>query len=124
MGGHIVSPHDSDHERIAWERKTSRYDIVNLATPRYHGNDKGVMVLSEKFICNCGYNSFSPESMEEVLFCYNDIMMVHQKVIAGWVNSCSGQSSPSVKYILEKALNLPELHYPVALEMVDFYDKL
>ena len=77
MGGTIVSPRASDQKRIAWERKTSRYSIVNLATPHYHGGDKGVMVLMEKFICDCGYNSFSPESTEEVLFCYNDIMMVH-----------------------------------------------
>ena len=83
------------------------------------------MVLMEKFICNCGYNSFSPESMEEVLFCYNDIMMVHQKVIASWVNSCSGWSGPSVKYIPEKALvNFLVLHYPVARKTVDFYDTL
>jgi hypothetical protein len=83
------------------------------------------MVLTEKFICNCGYNSFSPESTKEVLFCYNDIMMVHQKVIAGWVNSRSGWSGPSVEYILEKALvNFPVLHYPVACKTVDFYNKL
>ena len=125
MGGPIVSPHASARERIAWERKTSRYDIANLATTRYHGNEAGVSILMEKFICDCGYNSFSPESTEEVLFCYNDIMMVHRKVVAGWVNSCSGRSGPSVEYILEKALtNFPVLHYPVARKMVDFYDRL
>ncbi len=97
MGGAIVSPRASNRERIARERKTSRYHIANLATPLYHGNDKGVMVLTEKLICDCGYNSFSPESMEEVLFCYNDIMMVHQKVVAGWINSCSGRSGPSIE---------------------------
>ena len=32
MGGAIVSPRASDHERIARERKTSRYDIANLAS--------------------------------------------------------------------------------------------
>jgi hypothetical protein len=125
MGGLNVSPRASDRKSIAWEQKTSRYDIANIATPHYHGNDKGVMVVTEKFICNCGYKSFSPESMEEVLFCYNDIMMVHRKVIRGWVNSCSGQSGPSIKYILEKALiNFPVLHYPVARKTVDFYNKL
>ena len=124
-GGAIVSPRASDCKRIAREWKTSHYDIAHLASPRYHGNDEGVMVLTEKFICNCGYNSFSPESMEEVLFCYNDIMMVHRKVIASWVNSCSGWSGPSVKYIPEKALvNFLVLHYPVARKTVDFYDKL
>ncbi len=121
----IVSPRASDRERIARERKTSRYDIANLATTRYHGDEAGVLVLTEKFICNCGYNSFSLESTEEVLFCYNDIMMVHQKVVAGWVNSCSGRSGPSVEYILEKVLtNFPVLHYPVARKTVDFYNKL
>ena len=41
------------------------------------------------------------------------------------VNSCSGWSGPSVKYIPEKALvNFLVLHYPVARETVDFYDKL
>jgi hypothetical protein len=83
------------------------------------------MVLTEKFICDCGYNSFSPESTEEDLFCYDDIMMVHRKVIAGWISPRSGRSGPSVDYILEKVLvNFPVLHYPVARETVEFYDKL
>jgi hypothetical protein len=51
--------------------------------------------------------------------------MVHQKVVTGWVNSCSGGSGPSIEYILEKDLtNFPVLHYPVARKMVDFYDRL
>jgi hypothetical protein len=107
MGGAIVSPRASDRERIAREQKTSRYDIANLATTRYHGDEAGVLVLTEKFICDCRYNSFSPESTEEVLFCYNDIMMVHQKVVAGWVNSHSGRSGPSVEYPGEGPHKLP-----------------
>ena len=125
MEGPIVSPCASNRERIAWEQKTSHYDIANFATPCYHGNEASVSVLMEKFICDCRYNSFSPESTKEVLFCYNDIMMVHRKVVAGWVNSHSGESGPSVEYIPEKALvNFPVLHYPVACKTVDFYNKL
>lgn len=99
--------------------------ILPIWPPCYHGDDEGVMVLTEKFICDCGYNSFSPESTEEDLFCYDDIMMVHRKVIAGWISPRSGRSGPSVDYILEKVLvNFPVLHYPVARETVEFYDKL
>ena len=45
MGGAIVSSRASDRERIAQEQKTSHYNIANLATPRYHGDEAGVLVL-------------------------------------------------------------------------------
>ena len=125
MGGPIVSPSASNRECIAQDPKTSRYNITNLATPLSHSDEAGVTFLMEKFICNCGYTSFSPESTEEVLFCCNEIMMVHRKVVAGWINSCSGRSRPSIEYILEKALvNFPVLHSIVARKMVEFYNKL
>ncbi len=47
--------------------------------------------------------------------------MVHRKVIDGWVNYCTGQSSPSVEYILEKALvHFPMLKSLKAHEAVEF----
>ncbi len=79
----------------------------------------------EQYIHDCGYTSLLPESPEDILICYWDIIMIHQKVIDGWVNHRSGRLSPSIEYILEKAL----LHFPMlrsldAREAVKFYDKL
>jgi hypothetical protein len=125
LGGPIISPHDSNCKQLAWTFKTSRYDIAMLATPKYHCKEDGIQILTEQYNHNCGYSSLLPESPEDILICYWDIIMIHQKVIDGWVNHCSGRSGPSIEYILEKAL----LHFPAhrsldARETVEFYDKL
>ncbi len=125
LGGPIISPHASDREQLARTLKTSRYDIATLATSKYHGKEDGVRVLTELYIHDCRYTSFLLESPEDILICYWDIIMIHQKVVDDWVNHRSGWSSPSVEYILEKAL----LHFLMlmsldAREMVKFYNKL
>ena len=83
LGGPIVSPRASDRERLARDLKISRYDIASLATANYHGKEDGVQMMTEQYIHDCGCTSLSPESPEDVLICYRDIIMLHHKVIDG-----------------------------------------
>jgi hypothetical protein len=105
--------------------KTSRYDMAMLATTKYHGEEDGVQFLTEQYIHDCGNTSLLPESPEDILICYRDIIMIHCKVVDGWFNHRSGRSGLSVEYNLEKAL----VHFQLlkslkAHKMVEFYDKL
>jgi hypothetical protein len=124
-GGPIRSPRASDRERLARSLKTSRFDLAALAHSDYHGGSDGVSALTIGFIHECGYDSISVEASEDVLLCYNDIILVHRKVVAGWTNYRTGRSGPTVEYIIEKALvNFPKLRNQDARAAVDFYDKL
>jgi hypothetical protein len=100
LGGPIVSPRASDRERLARDLKLSCYDIALLATANYHGREDGVQKLTEQYIHDCGYSSILPESPEDILICYWDLIMLHCKVVNGWINFCTGWSGPSVEYIL------------------------
>ncbi len=81
--------------------------------------------LTEQYIHDCRYSSILPESPKDILICYLDLIMLHHKVFNGWINFCTSRSSPSLEYILEKAL----VHFLMlttldARAMVEFYDKL
>ena len=82
-GGQIVSPHASNQERLARELKTSRFDMTILAHSDYHGGTDGVSDLTIGFIHECGYDSISVEASKDTLLCYNDIILVHWKVVTG-----------------------------------------
>ncbi len=110
LGGPIVSPRASNRERLARELKASRYNLALLAHSKYHGGKDGVPTLTIEFIHECGYNSFLPEDADDVIICYNDVILVHRKVVTGWYNHRTGRSGPLVEYILKKALlNFPKL---------------
>jgi hypothetical protein len=99
--------------------------MATLATTKYHGGEDGIQFLMEQYIHNCGYTSLFPESPEDIVICYRDIIMIHRKVVDGWFNHHSGWSGPSVEYILEKALvHFPSLKSLETCETVEFYDKL
>ena len=124
-GGPIVSPRASDREQLAPDLKTSRFDMATLAHSKYHGGTTGKSELTLDFIHECGYDSITVKAPEDILICYNDIILVHRKVVAGWTNSRTGRSGPTVEYILKKALvNFPKLRALDARAAVDFYDKL
>jgi hypothetical protein len=125
LGGSIVSPRASDCEQLARDLKLSHYDIALLATANYHGREDGVQKLMEQYIHDCGYSSILPESPEDIFICYRDLIMLHCKVVNGWINFCTDRSGPSVEYILEKALvHFPTLTTLDARATVEFYDKL
>jgi hypothetical protein len=59
MGGHIESQHPRNKERLACACQMSLYNFAGLTSDAYHGGPYGVQTLSERFIHNCGYLSFS-----------------------------------------------------------------
>ena len=124
-GGPIVLPRASNRERLARVLKTSRFDMATLAHSKYHGGPDGLTELTINFIHDCRYDSITVEAPEDILICYNDIILVHRKVVAGWTYFWTGRSVPTVEYILEKALvNFPKLCSLDTRAAVDFYDKL
>ncbi len=124
-GGPIISLHASDCNRLTRELRTSRYDLATLAHSWYHGGVDGMLELTIKFIHECGNNSLTTKAPKDVLIYYNDIVLVHRKVITGWTNYHTGRSGPLVEYIVKKLLlNFPRLHSLDAKDAVDFYDRL
>ena len=55
----IISPRVDDREKIARDRKLSIFDIPGLANDLYHGGSDGVEELTDTFLNECGYNSFT-----------------------------------------------------------------
>ena len=120
-GSPIVSPRASNRERLACVLKTSHFDKAMLAHSKYHGGTDGLAELTINFIHERGYEPITVEAPEDNLICYNDIILVHQKVVAGWTNFRTGRSGPTVEYILKKALvNFPKLRSLDAQAAVDF----
>jgi hypothetical protein len=125
QGGCIASPRLSDKEQQVRQRQLSIFDIAGLASPLYHGDVDGVPELSVSFIHACGYQSFSPETPNDVLLCYRDIQQLHKKVRQGWYNPRTHLSGPSIERILERGIPVfPKLESLTAAVRVTFYDKL
>jgi hypothetical protein len=125
QGGHIASPRPSNKEQQARQMHVSIFDIAGLASPKYHGDEDGVSELSVLFIHTCRYQSFSPETSNDVLLCYCDIQQVHKKVCKGWYNPRTNLSGPSIERILERGiLVFPKLVSLTAAATVTFYNKL
>ena len=82
-GGLIISPRASNCKRLARELRTSRFDMATLAHSDYHGGTDGKPNLTIGFIHECGYDSISVEASKDTLLCYNDIILVHWKVVTG-----------------------------------------
>jgi hypothetical protein len=84
-----------------------------------------MLELTIKFVHECRYKSLTTKAPKDVLICYNDIILVHCKVITGWTNYHTGQSGHLVEYIVEKALmNFLRLRSLDAKHSVDFYNRL
>ena len=120
-GGPIVSPRASDRKRLARVLKTSQFDMATMAHSKYHGGPDGLAELTINFMHDCGYDSITVEAPKDILICYNDIILVHREVVAGWMIFRTGRSGPTVEYILKKALvNFPKLRSLDAQAAVDF----
>jgi hypothetical protein len=81
----------------------SCFDIIKLATMDYHvGMDRGE-TPSKELIQDCGYGRIKA-SVEDVVVCYNDIILVHHKVRKLWYNSYAHTMGPQVDKTLNKSL--------------------
>ena len=124
IGGPIISPRHSDRAMHARTLGASRFDVMKLASAEYHSGMDGVEDLSEKFIQDCGYGIVKA-TVEDVVVCFNDIIMVHRKVRDLWHNSYAHTLGPQVSTILTKHIKVfPKLDSLVVEEVVAFYDRL
>jgi len=124
MGGAIISPRHSDRAIHARTLGASRFDVMKLASVEYHYGMDGVDDLNEKFIQDCGYGIVKA-TMEDVVVCFNDIIMVLRKVRDLWHNNYAHTLGPQVSTILTKHIKVfPKLESLVVEEVVTFYDRL
>jgi hypothetical protein len=122
--GPIVSPHHSDRAMHARTLGASRFDAIRLATEEYHGGMDGRDYLTEDDVKDSGYARIKA-SIEDVLICYNDIILVHQKVRELWYNAYAHTSGPQVDKILQKSLAVfPKLTSMWVDDVVNFYNLL
>ncbi len=124
MGGPIISPRHSDRAMHARTLGASRFDVMKLASAEYHYGMDGVDDLNEKFIQDCGYGIVKA-TVEDVVVCFNDIIMVHRKVRDLWHNNYAHTLGPQVSTILTKHIKVfPKLDSLVIEDVVAFYDRL
>ena len=124
VGGPIVSPRHSDRAIHARTLGASRFDLMRLATVEYHVGTDGCDLLTEDILQECGYAHIKA-SVDDVVVCYNDIILVHHKVRELWYNSYAHTSGPQVDKILHKSLSVfPKLTTLRLDDVVGFYDRL
>ena len=99
-------------------------NVIKLASMGYHCGMDGVETLSEDIIQDCGYECVKA-SMEDVVVCFNDIIIIHHKVRELWYNSYTHTMGPPVDKILEKSMKIfPKLDSLGVEDVVTFYDRL
>ena len=69
-----------------WTLGASCFDMVKLATKEYYAGMDGGKTLSEKLIQDCGYGHIKA-LVDDIIVCFNDIILVHHKVCEIWYNS-------------------------------------
>jgi hypothetical protein len=105
VGGPIISPPHCDRAMHARTLGASCFDIIQLATKDYHGGMDGVVNLTEEDIRACGYGQVKAIA-EDVVVCYNDIILAHRKVSELWHNGYAHTFGPQVDKILQKSLSV------------------
>ena len=124
VGGPIVSPRHSDRAIHARSMGASRFDVIRLATPEYHIGMDGTDNLTEDTLQDCGYSTIKA-TVDDVMVCYNDIILVHHKVMELWYNVYAHTSGPQVDKVLQKSLTVfPKLSSMCVEDVVGFYDRL
>jgi hypothetical protein len=83
----------------------SCFDIIRLATKDYHVGMDGVVNLTEEAIWACRYAQVKATA-EDVVVCYNDIILAHHKVSELWHNGYAHTFGPQVDKILQKSLSV------------------
>ncbi len=103
-GGLISSPCNMDRERHARQLKASRFDISALAHSDYHGGCDGFSYITAAYLQSCGYTSFSSD---DVVTCFNDVILAHERVYTLWTNTTTNTAGPQVDRILQKSIHSP-----------------
>jgi hypothetical protein len=125
QGGKIVSPCSVNRACCARKKNKSRFDLAGLAHMDYHVDKDSVEVLTKCIISNCGYKSIQADHPDDILLCFNEIILLHKVVVQGWRNPWTQFCGPIVVYILKKALPVfPRLHSLDVADAVKFYDGL
>jgi hypothetical protein len=118
----IVSPHHWNFRQLAHKAGHSPLDAVALGCQEYNGYERGYPRLTTEIIYYCGYRN---PTGARVIPCFNDIILMHQKVMNMWINSRTMKSGPSVDRILDKGLVVfPKLASMDVAVAVKFYDQL
>jgi hypothetical protein len=124
VGGPVCSPCMVDRDHLACERKSSRLNILKLASGPYHVGYVGVQHLTEKIIFNYGLTKATGH-MDNASFCFQDVFCVHKKVYDDWYDPRHNTYGPNVIYIVKKALSLfPQLNIITMEATVKFYNDL
>jgi hypothetical protein len=85
---------------------------------------EGLATLTEDAIRAGGYAEVTA-TVEDVVVCYNDIILAHRKVSELWHNSYAHTYGPQVDKILQKSINVfPRLESTRVEDVVAFYDHL
>ncbi len=125
QSGKIVFPQSANRARYARKQNKSRFDLAGLASAKYHIDEDGVDVLTERIIHNCGYKSIHADHPDDILLCFNEIILIHKVVVQGWRNPWMQFCGPVVEYILEKVLPVfPRLHSLDVADAIKFYHGL
>jgi hypothetical protein len=125
-GAHPPSPCFGRPVLSPWENKdrtsgVSRFDVERLAIPDYHGKENGVGMLNAGYLQRCGYHMISSD---DVVTCYNEIILGHWKIWDGWHNPVTNTWGPQVDCILLKSFKLfPFLESMATEDVVNFYDR-
>ncbi len=124
VGGAIVSPCYSNRAMHTQTLGASRFDIIKLATKEYHVGTDGISTLSKKLIQQCGYGTIKA-TVEDVVVCFNNIIMVHHRVRELWYNSYAHTIGQQANKILSKSPSVfPKLTTLKVEDVVIFYDRL
>jgi hypothetical protein len=114
LGGPILSP-SANKARTSG---VSRFDIECQAIQDYHGKTNGVAQLDASFLELCGFHMISTDN---VVTCYNDIIVAHRRICESWLNPIANTYGPQVKWILLKSFKLfRKLESTATAEVIDF----
>jgi len=84
----------------------------------------GCESLTDDILRECGYAQIKA-CVEDVVVCFNDIIMVHHKIKELWFNSFAHTSGPQIDKILHKSISVfPKLPSMRVDDVVSFYDRL
>jgi hypothetical protein len=84
----------------------------------------GVPLLTEDMLEARGFSQVTG-NVEDVVMCYNDIVLGHKKISELWYNSYGHTSGPQVDKIIQKLLSVfPRLESTNVDDAVNFYDRL